>query len=106
MKPGRIFISLLISLTLACSGCYVFTPLSRLPSPANFYCLGIQKNEGRLSPLELQPRHIYGIGLTYAAHLRETGTEFDPDKPPPVFKKELISLNRSGSQSKYLRVKT
>ena len=100
MKPGRIFISLLISITLIYSGCYLFTPLSRLPSPADFYCLGIQKNEGRLSPLELQPGHIYGIGLTYAAHLRETGTEFDPDKPPPVFKKELISLNRSGEPIK------
>lgn len=97
MKRNIFFINLLILISLISSGCYLFTPLSRLPSPANFYCLGIEKKEGELSPLELQPKHIYGIGLTYATHLRETGTEFDPDKPPPVFKKELVSLNRSGA---------
>lgn len=91
------FVTLLILLSLICPGCYLFTPLSHLPSPANFYCLGTQKNEGELLPLRLQPKHIYGVGLTYTTHLRETGSKFEPDKLPPVFKKELVSLNRSGA---------
>lgn len=98
MKPSILFITLLILIiSLICSGCHLFTPLSRLPSPANFYCLGTQENEGQLFPLVLQPKHIYGMGLTYATHFKETGSEFDPDNPPPVFKKALVSLNRSGA---------
>ena len=97
MRQSTLFISLLILISLICSGCYLFTPLSRLPLPANFYCLGTQENEGGLLPLTLQPKHIYGVGLTYATHLKETGSEFDPDKPPPIFKKEIVSLNRSGA---------
>jgi 2-keto-4-pentenoate hydratase/2-oxohepta-3-ene-1,7-dioic acid hydratase in catechol pathway len=76
-----------------------YVPLSRLPSPADFYCLHPHKEKGRLLPLDIQPQHIYGMGFTYATHIKETGFEFDPDKPPPVFKKDLISLNISADSA-------
>jgi len=90
--------SFAVSIITAClfsSGCYLFTPLSRVPRPADFYSLDPRETEGQLLALEIDPERIYGMGLTYAAHLRETGSGFDPDRPPPVFKKALASLNES-----------
>ena len=98
VKIRVIAAAILISFTT--SGCYLFTPLSRIPKPASFYHLDPQKGEGELFNLELNPERIYGMGLTYAAHLRETGMKFDPDIPPPVFKKSLTSLNKAGNPVK------
>lgn len=81
----------------AVSGCYLFTPIARIPRPANFNCLNSGIDEGEIVPLELAPSRIYGMGLTYATHLKEIGAEFDPKTPAAVFKKALTSLNRSGS---------
>lgn len=40
---------------------------------------------------------IYGIGLSYARHIAETGSTWDPNTPAPVFRKSLNSLNTSQS---------
>lgn len=40
---------------------------------------------------------IFGVGLTYARHIEETGSEWDAAVPPPVFQKELNSLNHGDS---------
>ena len=90
MYQGTGFIFILISLILC--GCAEF----RLPAPAEFYCLTAQKNDGELIPLNIHPRNIYGMGLTYEMHFKETGSKFNPAQAPPVFKKELIALNISG----------
>jgi len=39
---------------------------------------------------------IYGVGLSYAEHIAETGGDWEPDSPPPVFRKSLGALNRNG----------
>ena len=93
----KIFLAVLVvTVCVNCSGCYLFTPSARIPKPTHFTYLHNVKTDGRLLPLELNPKNIYGMGLTYAAHLRETGQEFDGDKPPPVFKKALTALNLHG----------
>ena len=46
------------------------------------------------------PRNIYGMGLTYSQHLQETAATFDPDVPPPIFKKSLNSLSFDGEKVK------
>jgi len=91
---------LVIALSFTLSGCYWFTPLARIPRPAEFQYLWESSADGEFMQLELNPARIYGMGLTYASHLRETGSEFDPDKPPPVFKKSLSSLNRTSGPIK------
>jgi len=94
-KVLLIITAIIISFTS--SGCYLFTPMVRIPRPASFNHLWQDVESGRLQPLEINPKNIYGMGITYAAHLKEVGAEFDPDTPPPVFKKELTALNKSGS---------
>jgi len=46
---------------------------------------------------QLQPdtvTDIFGIGLSYVQHIEETGSNWDADDPPPVFRKNLAALNR------------
>ena len=38
------------------------------------------------------PSKIYGIGLSYAGHINETASEFDPAADPPVFQKAVNSI--------------
>jgi 2-keto-4-pentenoate hydratase/2-oxohepta-3-ene-1,7-dioic acid hydratase in catechol pathway len=40
------------------------------------------------------------VHYSYATHLKEAGSKFNMDTPPPVFKKALISLNQSGEPVK------
>lgn len=39
---------------------------------------------------------IFGVGLSYARHISETGSDWKPDAPPPVFRKALNAFNRNG----------
>ena len=76
---------------------YLFRPMNNIPDPASFTC--IDMTEGHFIPFDSLPKakNIYGMGLTYSDHLRETAAEFDPSIPPPIFKKKLSSLTRTGS---------
>lgn len=94
------FVGVLLVLSLFSCGCYLFTPLSRVPRPADFLFKWTDPADGRFEKLELAPGNIYGMGLTYAQHLKETGSEFDPGAPPPVFRKDAIALNDTGSPVK------
>jgi 2-keto-4-pentenoate hydratase/2-oxohepta-3-ene-1,7-dioic acid hydratase in catechol pathway len=87
---------LIIAACLACSAFYALAFSYTIPKPADFNCLVAQAGDGELLPLKLDPKHIYGLGLTYATHLKETGSKFNRDTPPPVFKKSLTSLNPLG----------
>lgn len=87
-------------MTVALCGCSSAISSSRQPKPAIFSHLWKGDSKGRLLPLELKPKNIYGMGLTYAGHLKETGSSFDPNTPPPAFKKELSSLNLSQNSVK------
>ena len=95
-KRGMV-LTLLLAANIGLSGCLAYTGSLRAPSPANFAYLWTEESHGEIVPLDLNPRNIYGMGLTYASHLKETGQGFDPDVPPPVFKKDLVALNRDSS---------
>ena len=76
-----------ISLTTLLSGC-------NTPKPFNGEPVQLDVSYGQWQTL--QPENItaiYGIGLSYAEHIVETGRTWDPDTPAPVFKKSLNSLN-------------
>jgi 2-keto-4-pentenoate hydratase/2-oxohepta-3-ene-1,7-dioic acid hydratase in catechol pathway len=100
MKRLTILLALTVAVCMAYSGYHSFALSSQSPKPADFNCLGTREGDGQLLPLELSPKHIYGLGLTYATHLKETGSKFNRSTPPPVFKKALISINRSGEPVK------
>jgi 2-keto-4-pentenoate hydratase/2-oxohepta-3-ene-1,7-dioic acid hydratase in catechol pathway len=51
------------------------------------------RTPGRLVPLELAPRRVHALGLTYAAHINETGGDAEG---PAVFTKDPVSLLREG----------
>ena len=70
------------------------------PRPADFHCLGIGKEDGRLLPLKLKPERIYGMGMSYSSHIRETGHRFDPRGRPPIFLKNPAALNPAGAPVK------
>lgn len=57
----------------------------------------MDERSGRFQRLTLDPKRIYGLGLTYASHIAETGARFDAGEPPPVFKKPLRALDQAGS---------
>ena len=55
-----------------------------IPAPAAHVCLEL--TEGDFEPLA-PPTRVFGAGLTYAEHLRETGQAPRPGAPPPIFEK-------------------
>ena len=77
---------------------YLFRPVSGIPDPPEFGCYNLSK--GHYIHLDSLPltNHIYGVGLTYSGHLKETGSSFNKDVPPPLFKKSLSSLCRDGEK--------
>lgn len=84
-------------LLLAASGLgwWLFRPLAEKPVPASFHPYDLA--EGRFIPLE-PPPEIFAVGLSYAAHIEETASEFDPQASPPVFRKHKRSFTRSGTR--------
>lgn len=91
-QPTRIIPALLLTLltlvlAIVLGGCNPPKPFTGHP---------VQPNTTRgqwqvLSAHEITA--IYGIGLSYAEHIVETGSSWNPDSPPPVFRKSLDSLN-------------
>ena len=79
---------------------YLFRPLSVIPQPAEFTCLDIK--DGQFIPFDSlpNPQNIYGMGLTYSQHLIETASEFDPDIPPPIFRKKGHSITGNNTKVK------
>jgi 2-keto-4-pentenoate hydratase/2-oxohepta-3-ene-1,7-dioic acid hydratase in catechol pathway len=73
--------------------------LRRLPEaqPAIMRALNPNRTPGRLVPLELAPRHVHALGLTYAAHINETGGEANG---PAIFTKDPSSLLHEGDTVK------
>lgn len=79
-------------------GWYLFRPLRHHPKPAPFTCLS--EADGKFKTIPLKPRHIFGIGLSYAGHIDETAHEFDPKGRPAVFIKAGRSLQPGGGTTK------
>lgn len=61
-------------------------------------CLSLQ--DGYFISLDSLLKNIYGIGLSYAGHIKETASDFDPDIDPPVFKKAITSKSHGGAKVK------
>jgi 2-keto-4-pentenoate hydratase/2-oxohepta-3-ene-1,7-dioic acid hydratase in catechol pathway len=72
----------------------LFRPLGERPVPAGFHCYELE--QGAYVPLGVPP-HAFGIGLSYAGHIEETASDFDPDASPPVFVKRSSATARDGA---------
>ena len=57
--------------------------------PAAMQALDPARTPGRTQPLVLAPKRVHALGLTYAAHINETGSEAGG---PAVFAKDASSL--------------
>jgi 2-keto-4-pentenoate hydratase/2-oxohepta-3-ene-1,7-dioic acid hydratase in catechol pathway len=69
---------------------YLDRELPQEIKPAQFSCL--KQDQGHFIDNTLQPKNIYGVGLTYAKHINETASDFDPTVGPPVFRKSSSSF--------------
>ena len=87
---GIVFVLGLVALAY-----YLFRPLAHKPKPARFQCYDI--TEGSYVPLDPPPQ-AFGIGLSYAAHIEETASTFDPNATPPIFRKRPGALVRTGAE--------
>lgn len=74
---------------------YLFRPLAHKPRPAAFHWYDLAR--GSYLPLEPPPQ-AFGVGLSYAAHIEETASKFDPTEPPPIFRKDPSALVRTGAE--------
>ena len=87
-------IGIVVLLALMALGYYLFRPLAHKPKPARFHCYDV--TQGSYVPLD-PPPHAFGIGLSYASHIEETASDFDPDAIPPIFRKHPRALVRTGA---------
>jgi len=94
MKAALIIVSVL----LVAAGAlllYLARPLRLKPTPADFECYDF--GQGAYVPLDV-PVQAFGIGLSYAGHIEETASEFDPNAAPPVFEKRPSATVRTGAE--------
>jgi 2-keto-4-pentenoate hydratase/2-oxohepta-3-ene-1,7-dioic acid hydratase in catechol pathway len=68
---------------------YLNRALPQEIQPAQFNCL--KQEQGDFVDDSLQPKNIYGVGLTYAKHINETASDFNLAVGPPVFIKSSSS---------------
>lgn len=89
-----VLVGIVVLLAVVLLAYYLFRPLTHKPTPAAFHCYDIAR--GSYVPLEPPPQ-AFGVGLSYAAHIEETASKFDPGAPPPIFVKHPSSLSRTGA---------
>lgn len=87
---------ILLLIGLAALGYYLFRPLAHKPAPADFHRYDL--SQGSFVPLESPPA-AFAVGLSYAAHIEETASNFDPDVPPPIFRKHIRGFARTDSNA-------
>jgi 2-keto-4-pentenoate hydratase/2-oxohepta-3-ene-1,7-dioic acid hydratase in catechol pathway len=68
---------------------------STIPESPGFRCQNPEAPQGKLVEMNLQPKNIFGFGLTYPGHIQETQCGYRPGDIPPIFKKNIIALNQS-----------
>ena len=95
-RPARIatILGVVLLIVLLALGYWLFRPLPVNPVPASFHHYDLTK--GSFVALD-PPPEIFAIGLSYAKHIAETASQFDPDAAPPVFRKDLRSFVRTGA---------
>jgi 2-keto-4-pentenoate hydratase/2-oxohepta-3-ene-1,7-dioic acid hydratase in catechol pathway len=89
-----VIVGVLVLIALLAVAYYLFRPLAHKPVRARLHCYDI--SQGSYIPLEAPP-DAFGVGLSYAAHIEETASDFDPDAIPPIFRKESSALARTGA---------
>jgi len=89
-----VVVGVLVLIALLVLGYYLFRPLAQKPTPARLHCYDVA--QGSYVPLEAPP-DAFGIGLSYAAHIEETASTFDPNASPPIFRKDPSALVRADS---------
>jgi 2-keto-4-pentenoate hydratase/2-oxohepta-3-ene-1,7-dioic acid hydratase in catechol pathway len=94
MKAAIIILSVCVALALLFVF-YLRRPLRVKPTPGDFHCYDL--GQGAYVPLDA-PTQAFGIGLSYAAHIEETASGFDPHAVPPVFEKRPRSAARTGAE--------
>ena len=100
----KVFVATIIIIVLG-GGSYIFWPMIYTPVPAKSDCLPVNRNSGKLVPLQLDSNNVYGIALTYAGIIYQTGSEYHPESMPPVFRKRQQAIS-TGSVVKYPNQKT
>jgi len=93
MKTVSITILLAVILGALILANALFQPFMSLPVPGDFECLSAQAGHGERKSWEFRPRHIFGMGLTYAGHIRESAGIYKTGMRPPVFLKSASALN-------------
>ena len=94
MKVALIVLAIVLAL-IGLLAFHLFRPLRARPVPADFECYDL--DQGAYIPLEVPP-HAFGIGLSYAGHIEETASDFDPDSSPPVFVKRPSATSRDAAR--------
>lgn len=72
---------------------YLLRPAGELPRSAEVACLS---SAGQFQRFGAPPPAVYGMGLMYAGHIRETGSRMLPGELPPVFRKAKAALQAYG----------
>jgi 2-keto-4-pentenoate hydratase/2-oxohepta-3-ene-1,7-dioic acid hydratase in catechol pathway len=98
MKLALIASVVLLLLLIAALAYLLFRPLAHKPIPVNFQCYDLA--QGAYVPLDA-PKQAFGIGLSYAAHIQETASSFDPKDTPPIFQKKAVGWVQSGANVVY-----
>jgi 2-keto-4-pentenoate hydratase/2-oxohepta-3-ene-1,7-dioic acid hydratase in catechol pathway len=88
-------VAIVVLLAIVALGYYLFRPLAHKPKPGAFHCYDFAR--GSYVPLDPPPQ-AFGVGLSYAAHIEETASKFDPEAPPPIFRKHPSALVRTGAE--------
>lgn len=94
MKAALIVLAVVLVL-IGLLAFHLFRPLRARPVPADVECYDL--THGAYVPLDVSAR-AFGIGLSYAAHIEETASDFDPDASPPVFVKRPSAATRDGAR--------
>jgi len=79
---------------------FVFWPAAHTPVPAPSACLSLNEDAGELVPLVVDRDQLYGAALTYPGIIRQGGYDYDPQNPPPIFRKLAPALSM-GRDVKY-----
>lgn len=95
----KYFIVIIIIIVLGV-GSYIFWPMIYTPTPADCECLLVNNDTGKLVPLQIDRKNVYGVALTYAGIISQSGSEYHPGKIPPVFRK-LQQAITTGNIVKY-----
>ena len=90
------YLALLLPALMVGLAGFVFWPALHNPVPAPSACLSLNGDAGKLLPLAVDRDQLYGVALTYPGIIRQGGYDYDPQIPPPIFRKLAPALNMGG----------